>query len=129
MGEVRLKFDDNTLPEKQNKGIRVTLTPRCETVIRIPTIMEGPKTGLIEKTEISLGVIVARAITVIREGSCISTVVIMNEEMVEITLPMIRLQECDLEITQVRTILAQRKTTSPGRLRELRTHQDRSHER
>jgi hypothetical protein len=128
MGELRLKFDHNTPAEEQNKEIRFTLKPRCETVIRIPTIMEGPKTVLLEKTEIAPGVIVARALTVVREGSCISTVVNMNEEMVNIALPTIRLQDVTLKSPKNRTSPEGDDVTRQI-TRTKNSYQDRSHER
>jgi hypothetical protein len=120
MGRVRLKFDDDRQIREQDREIRITLKPRCETIVRIPTISREMETGLLERREITPGVIVAGALTVVREGACLSTIVNMNEEIVDITLPIVSLEECKTEAIQVGTLQARREVAQPDRLRELR---------
>jgi len=44
------------------------ITKRCETVVKVPTNSEELKVGLISKTELILGIIMAETITVARKG-------------------------------------------------------------
>jgi hypothetical protein len=60
MGKVTLKFDKERQPEKSNKEVRVVLKPRCETIVKLRTRSRELETGLIDRTEIAPGVIIAR---------------------------------------------------------------------
>ena len=44
------------------------ITKRCETVVKLPTNSEELKAGLISKTELISGIIMAETLTVVREG-------------------------------------------------------------
>jgi hypothetical protein len=50
------------------------------------------ETGLIKRTEIASGVITAGTLTVLRGGACLTSIVNVNEEELEITLPTVELE-------------------------------------
>jgi hypothetical protein len=82
MGDMRLKFDDRVLSDEQVKEMSIVLKARCETVVKVPTTSEELKVGLISKTELLLGIIVAETRTVVREGGCLTSILNMNDEEV-----------------------------------------------
>ena len=59
MGDVKLKFDDKNLLDERVKEMNVVLKARCETVVKVPTNSEELKIGLIRKTELLPGIIMA----------------------------------------------------------------------
>ena len=59
MGDVKLKFDDKILSDERVKEMNVVLKARCETVVKVPTNSEELKIGLIRKTELLPGIIMA----------------------------------------------------------------------
>jgi hypothetical protein len=52
IGNMRLKFDDRVLPDKQVKEMNTVLKASCETVVKVPTNSEEVKVGSIRKTEL-----------------------------------------------------------------------------
>lgn len=122
MGDVRLKFDDKSLSREQVREVRTVLKPRCETVVRVSTNSEELGTGLISKTELLPGVVMAETLTVVREGGCLTSILNMNDEEVSVTLPVVNLEECETEVKaiEVDNFIAQGAVTREDRLRELR---------
>jgi hypothetical protein len=122
MGDVRLKFDDRVLSDKQVKAINIVLKARCETVVKVPTNSKELKVGLISKTELLPGIIMAETITAVREGGCLTSLLNMNDEEVSLSLPVVGLEECEIDSNtiQVDTFVAQGAITREVRLRELR---------
>ena len=122
MGDVRLKFDDRVLSGKQVKEISIFLKARCETVVKVPTNSKELKVGLISKTELLPGIIMAETLTAVREGGCLTSILNMNDEDVSLSLPIVDLEECEIESNtiQVDTFVAQGAITREDRLRELR---------
>jgi len=59
MGNVRLKFDDRVLSDKQVKEMSIVLKASCETVVKVPTNSEELKVGLISKTGLLAGIVMA----------------------------------------------------------------------
>jgi hypothetical protein len=80
MGDVKLKFDDRVLLDKQAKEINIALKARCETVVKLSTNSEELKVGLVSKTELLPGIIMAETLTAVREGGCLTSLINMNDE-------------------------------------------------
>jgi hypothetical protein len=74
MGNLIIEFDDNNFATEQPTGIYVTLKPRCEIVVRLPTVSREMETRLVSKAELFPGVIRAEALTVVRQGTCLTSV-------------------------------------------------------
>jgi hypothetical protein len=64
------------LSDEQEKQITVVLKARCETVVKLPTNAEELRVGLISKTELLPGIIIAETLTVVR--ACVNS--ILNEQ-------------------------------------------------
>jgi hypothetical protein len=95
MGDVRLKFDDRVVPDDQVKKVSIVLIARCETVVKVPTTSEEIKVGLVSKTELLPGIIMAETLTEVREGGCLTNIFnMMNDEEVSLSLPIVDLEEC-----------------------------------
>jgi hypothetical protein len=122
MGDVRLKFDDRVLSDEQDKQINILLKARCETIVKMPTNSNELKVGLISKTELLPGIIIAETLTVVRGGGCLTSILSMNDEEVNLSLPVVDLAECDIQnnAIHVDTFLAQGAVTWEVRLQELR---------
>jgi len=97
MGNVNLKFDDKFLSDERVREGSIVLKARCETVVKVPTNSEQLKTGLISKTELLPGVIIAETLTVVRDGGCLTSILNMNDEEVSLPLPVVELEECEGE--------------------------------
>jgi hypothetical protein len=67
MSEVRVIFDDTILSGDQGREVNIVLKARCETVVKVPTNTKELKTGVIRKTELSPGVVMAETLTIVRE--------------------------------------------------------------
>jgi len=65
MGNVNLKLDDKVLSDEQVREGSIVLKARCESVVKVPMNSEELKTGLISKTELLPGVIIAETLTVV----------------------------------------------------------------
>jgi hypothetical protein len=120
MGDVKLKFDNRVVPDDQVKEVSIVLKARCETV-NVHTNSEELKVGLISKTELLLGIIMAETLTVVREAGCLTSLLNMNDEVI-LSLPIVDLEECEIESNtiQVNTFVAQAAVTREDRLRKLR---------
>jgi hypothetical protein len=59
MGNVRLKFDNRVLSDKRVKEMSIVLKASCETVVKVLTNSEELKVGLISKTELLPGIVMA----------------------------------------------------------------------
>jgi hypothetical protein len=66
MGDLRLKFNYRVVIDDQIKELSIVLEARCETVVKVPTNSEELKVGLISKTELLPGNIMADTLTVVR---------------------------------------------------------------
>jgi len=62
IGNVRLKFDDRVLSDKQVKEMSTVLKASCETVFKVPTNSEELKVGSISKTELLSGIVMAETL-------------------------------------------------------------------
>jgi hypothetical protein len=64
----------------------------------------------------------AETLTVVREGACHTSILNMNDEEVILSLPVVVLEECDVQnkAIHVETFVAQRAVTEESTLRELR---------
>jgi hypothetical protein len=84
----------------------------------VPTISKELKVGLISKTELLPGIIIAESLTAVREGGCLTSLLNMNDEEVSLSLAVVGLEECEIERTtiQVDTFVAQGAIT-----REVKT--------
>ena len=122
MGNVKVKFDDKFLSDERVRAGSIVLKVRCETVVKVPTNSEELKTGLITKTELLPGVIIAETLTAVRDGGCITSILNMNDEEVSLPLPVVELEYCEGEFNtiQVDTFIAQGAVSCEDRLRELR---------
>jgi hypothetical protein len=54
-----VKFDGRVLSDEWVKEMSIVLKARCETVVKVPTNSEELKVGLISKTELLSGIILA----------------------------------------------------------------------
>jgi len=122
MGNVNLKFNGKVLSDERVREGSIILKVRCETVVKVPTNSEELKTGLISKTELLPGVIIAETLTVVRDGGCLTSILNMNDEEVSLLLPVVELEECEGEFNtiQVDTFTAQGVVSREDRLRQLR---------
>jgi hypothetical protein len=122
MVEIILKFDKEIQPERSNKEVRVILKPRCETIVKLRTRSRELETGLTDRTEIAPVVIIARTLTRVRQGACLTSTVNLNDEEEEISLPTVDLEQCDTETfgLHVGTINTQTEIPIEVRLCELR---------
>ena len=119
---MRLKFDDRVLSEKQVKEINVMLKAMCKTVVKVPTNSEELKVRLINKTELLPGIIMTETLTAVREERCLTSILNVNDEEVSLSLPVVDLEECEIESNtiQVDNFVVQGAIMWEGRLRELR---------
>jgi hypothetical protein len=62
----------------------------------VPTKSKELKVGLISKTELLPGIMMAETLTVVREGGCLTSILNMNED-VSLSLPLVNLEECNIE--------------------------------
>jgi hypothetical protein len=87
-----------------------------------PTNSEELKIGLISKTDLLPGIVMAETLTVVREGGCLTSILNMNDEEVSVTLPIVDLEECEIEnnAMQIDNFIAEGAVTREDRLRELR---------
>ena len=122
MGDVKLKFDERVRSDEQGKQITIVLKARCETIVKMPTTSRELKVGLLKKTELLPGIIMAETLTVVREGGCLTSILNMNDEEVSVSLPVVTLEECDVQSNAIRVemFVAQGAVTKESRLRELR---------
>ena len=95
MGNVKLKYYDDVLSEERVREGSIILKARCETVVKVPTNSEYLKTGLISKTELLSGVIIAETLTEVQDGGCLISILNMNDEEVSLHLPVVELEECE----------------------------------
>jgi hypothetical protein len=88
----------------------------------MPTNSKELKVGLISKTELLPGIIVAEILTVVLEGGRLASILNMNDEEVNLSLTVVDLEECDVQtsVTHLDTFLAQGAVTQEVTLRELR---------
>jgi hypothetical protein len=105
MGNVRLKFDDRVLSDKQVKQMSIVLKASCETVVKVSTNSEELKVGLVSKMELLPGIIMAETLTVVQEGGCLTSILNMNDE-VSVSLPIVDLEECEIETNTIQGILS-----------------------
>jgi hypothetical protein len=68
MGDVKLEFDDRVRSGGQEKQITVILKPRSETIVKLPASADELRVGLISKTELLPGIVMAETLTVVRGG-------------------------------------------------------------
>ena len=122
MGDVRLQFDDKGSMDETGKPVSIILKARCETVVKVPIKSKELKVGLISKTELLPGVIMAETLTVVREGGCLTSILNMNDEDISLFLPLVNLEECNIEdnAIEVDKFLVQKAVTREDRLPELR---------
>jgi len=122
MGDVRLQFDDKVSTDETGNPISIILKARCETVVKVPTKSKELKVGLISKTELLPGVIMAETLTVVREGGCLTSILNMNDEDVSLSLPLVNLEECNIEDKAIEEdmFLVQGAVTREDMLPELR---------
>jgi len=59
MGDMRLQFDDKVSTDETGNPISIILKARCERAVKVPTKSKELKVGLISKTELLPGVIMA----------------------------------------------------------------------
>ena len=122
MGDVRLKFHDKVLSDGQVKEMSIVLKGTCETVVKVPTNSEELKIGLISKTELLPEIIMAEALTVVRDGGGLTSILNMNDEEVSLSLPIVVLEEYESECNtiQVDNFVEQGAVKREDRSRELR---------
>jgi hypothetical protein len=120
MGDVRIQFDDNSLVKEKGAETVVTLKPRCETIVGLPTVSGEMETGLVSKTELAPGIIVADTLTVVQQGSCLTSIVNTNDEEIKIALPTVKLDPYEVDAAHIRSINTQRAEGTEHRVRELR---------
>jgi hypothetical protein len=122
MGKVVLKFDRERQLEESNQEVWVILKPRCETIVRLRTRSKELESGLINRTEIAPGIITAGTLTIVREGTCLTSIVNMNDKEEDVALPIVDLEQCDTETSGllVGTVNTQTEISTKDRLRELR---------
>jgi hypothetical protein len=120
MGDVRIKFDENSLTNDHSAETLVTLKSMCETTVRLPTVSDEMETGLVSKTELAPGIIVADTLTVVQEGSCLTSIVNTNDEEIKIDFPTVKLDPYEMEVTHIRSVNTQRAEGTEHRVRELR---------
>ena len=70
----------------------------------------------------------AETLTVVREGGCLTSILNMNDEEISLSLPIVNLEECEIETNtiQVDTFVAQGAVTREDRLRVTEENSDRS---
>jgi hypothetical protein len=61
------------------------LKARRETALKVPTNAKVLKTGVISKTGLSPGVVMAETLTKVREGGCLTGTLNMNDEQLSVT--------------------------------------------
>jgi hypothetical protein len=122
MGEVKVKFDVRLRSDERGKQITIVLKHRCETIVKMPTDSKELKVGLIKRTELLPGIVMAETLTVVREGGCLTSLLNMIYEEVSLSLPVVVLEECDVQNNAIRveTFVAQEAVAEESRLRELR---------
>jgi hypothetical protein len=101
MGDVGLQFDDKVSMDETGNPISIILKARCETVVKVPINSKELKVGLISKTELLPEILMAEALTVVREGSCLTSMLNMNDEDVSLSLPLVNLEECNIEDKEI----------------------------
>jgi hypothetical protein len=82
-------------PEKGKS--RITLPPRTESIVRVPVTLGSPEEGIIPKREIQEGVFMAATLTRVVGGCVLTSILNVNEAEVEITEPVVRLDEIESE--------------------------------
>jgi hypothetical protein len=55
------------------------------------------ETGLVCKTELVLGVIMAEALTVVRQGTCLTSIVNTSDHEIKIGLPAVKLDPYEID--------------------------------
>jgi hypothetical protein len=74
--------------------------------VKLPTRSKELETGIVDRSEVMPGVIIAGALTIVREGACLNSRVNMYDKEVEITLPTVNLEHCETETTLIGTLNA-----------------------
>jgi hypothetical protein len=119
-GYLRIKFDDNNLATEQLTGTFITLKPIRETIVMLPTLREETETGLVSATELVPGVIIAEKLTVVRQGTCLTSIVNTNDHEIKVGLLTVMLDPYELDAARIRTVSIQRIEETEHRIRDLR---------
>jgi hypothetical protein len=120
MGKVRVKFDTDVEVDKEVKTVYVTVKPRSETIVSLPTDSPELKTGVLGKRELIPGVIVAETLVTVHEGTCLTSILNTNDREVKLRLPTIGLEDYQEEATQITVVNTAGVHSAEDRLRELR---------
>jgi hypothetical protein len=120
MGGVKVKFDGDDRTNDRVSKVYVTLKPRCETIVQLPTLSDELESGLVIKTELAPGVIVADILTVVREGTCLASIVNVNDQEIKISLPVIKLEPYEVDTMQINNVSTRDIETTERRIQELR---------
>ena len=70
-------------------------------MVKVPTNSEELKTGLISKTVLLPGVIIAETLSLVRDGECLTSIINMNDEEGSLPLPVVELEECEGEFDTI----------------------------
>ena len=97
MNDVVLKFDDRA-SETKNETHKLTLKPRTENTVQLPTKCKG--LGIISKGEIIPGVYLAESMTEEVNIYCITSIINTLEKKVTIDPPQVELEKMEDECTE-----------------------------
>lgn len=95
----------------------IVLKASCEIVVKVPTNSEELKAGLISKTELLPGIVMADTLTVVQEGGCLAIILNMSDE-VSVSSPIVDLEDFKIETNTIQadTFITQGAVTWEDRL-------------
>ena len=113
MNDVTMNFDSET-DRTKGKIYKLTLKPRIESIVRLPTKSKG--LGIIPKKEIIPGVYLAESLTEEIDGHCITSMVNTLEKKIIIDPPHVQLEEIENECDDTVQIFSSSEVETDNRL-------------
>ena len=117
MNEVTMNFDNET-DRKKDKIYKLTLKPRTESIVSLPTKSKG--LGIIQRKEIIPGVYLAESLTEEIDGHCITSIMNTLEKEIIIDPPHVQLEEIEKECDDTVKIFSSSEVETNNRLSKLR---------
>ena len=118
MNDVTMNFDSET-DKTKDKIHKLTLKPRTESIVSLPTKSEG--LGIIPRREIVPGVYMAESLTEEINGYCVTSIVNTLEKEITIDPPLVELEEIEKESDDAALIFSSSEVETNDRLSKLRT--------
>ena len=92
MGNLEVKFDDKVETQAEEMRMYITLPPRSETMVEVPTKNDEGWSGVVTKEELIPGVYMAETLTTSVHGRCVVSILNTLETDVTMQTPEVHLE-------------------------------------